>query len=81
MGHGLRAPYSANRQFFINMEDNYGLDPGRNWGYAVFGTVIEGTDVLDKINLVETHYLALMRIQHVPQEPVILEKVVLLPPL
>lgn len=74
-------PHSATRQFYFNMNDNAGLDPGRRWGYTVFGQVTEGTEILDKINLVETHYLPLMRMQHVPKEPVILGKVVLLPPL
>jgi len=74
-------PHSANRQFFINMEDNDGLNPGRGWGYTVFGTVIEGTDILDKINQVETHYRPLLRMQHVPKEPIMLENVVLLPEL
>ena len=44
-------PHSANAQFFINTKDNRSLNPksGR-WGYAVFGTVIEGMEVADKIS-------------------------------
>jgi len=44
-------PHSANAQFFINTKDNRNLDPksGR-WGYTVFGTVIEGMKVVDKIS-------------------------------
>lgn len=47
-------PHSANAQFFINVADNPRLDPqkkGRQgrWGYTVFGEVIEGMDVVDKI--------------------------------
>ena len=44
-------PHSANAQFFINTKDNRPLNPksGR-WGYAVFGSVIEGMDVVDKIS-------------------------------
>ena len=44
-------PHSANAQFFINTKDNRSLNPksGR-WGYAVFGTVIEGMKVVDKIS-------------------------------
>ena len=44
-------PDSATAQFFINSEDNRFLDwPGRDgWGYAVFGKVISGTEVVDKI--------------------------------
>ncbi len=48
-------PDSATAQFFINTQDNAFLDfPGRDgWGYAVFGKVISGTQVVDKIQLVK----------------------------
>jgi len=45
-------PHSANSQFFINVGDNSRLDPnkkGGSWGYTVFGSVIQGMDVVDKI--------------------------------
>lgn len=50
------APHSASAQFFINHADNSFLDyPGQDgWGYAVFGKVIEGMDVVDKIAEVAT---------------------------
>lgn len=47
-----RAPHSATAQFFINVKDNPNLDqPSDNsrWGYAVFGKVVSGMDVVDKI--------------------------------
>ena len=49
-------PHSASAQFFINHKDNAMLDyPSRdNWGYAVFGKVTEGLDVVDKIAKVQT---------------------------
>ena len=51
-------PHSATAQFFINSVDNGGgLDHGKTpqiWGYAVFGKVVEGMDVVDKIAKVET---------------------------
>ncbi|RMF73202.1 MAG: peptidyl-prolyl cis-trans isomerase [Planctomycetota bacterium] len=49
-------PHSATSQFFINVADNAMLDhPGHdNWGYAVFGRVVEGMDVVDRIKDVET---------------------------
>lgn len=72
-------PHSAKRQFFFNMKDNDNLDPGKTWGYAVFGTVIEGTDVLDKIALVETEYKALIRFQDAPREDVLLISATVLP--
>lgn len=47
-------PHSANTQFFINVADNDRLDPRKapyngSWGYTVFGSVIEGMEVVDKI--------------------------------
>lgn len=72
-------PHSAKRQFFFNMKDNDNLDPDKTWGYAVFGTVIEGTDVLDKIALVETEYKALIRFQDAPREDVLLILATVLP--
>ena len=50
------APHSASSQFFINVNDNQFLDfPGQDgWGYCVFGEVVEGKDVVDKIEKVET---------------------------
>ena len=49
-------PHSASAQFFINVNNNRFLDyPGQDgWGYAVFGKVIKGTEVVDKIRAVET---------------------------
>jgi len=48
-------PHSAGSQFFINVKDNKALDPQKDrWGYAVFGDVIEGMDVIDKIVKVKT---------------------------
>jgi cyclophilin family peptidyl-prolyl cis-trans isomerase len=48
-----RDPHSASAQFFINVADNATLDykapDARGWGYAVFGRVVEGMDVVDKI--------------------------------
>ncbi len=46
-------PHSATAQFFVNVQNNTSLDhtskDSQGWGYAVFGTVIEGMDVVDKI--------------------------------
>jgi cyclophilin family peptidyl-prolyl cis-trans isomerase len=52
-------PHSANSQFFINVADNSRLDPGKKlfggtWGYTVFGSVIQGMEVVDKIVNVQT---------------------------
>ncbi|MDF2176783.1 peptidylprolyl isomerase [Aliiglaciecola sp. CAU 1673] len=72
-------PHSAGRQFFFNMQDNPSLDPGRNWGYAVFGMVAEGMDVLDKIAAVETHIDPTFGWSDVPVEPVVIKKATILP--
>ena len=55
----LSDPHSANSQFFINVGDNSRLDPdkkasGGTWGYTVFGSVIQGMDLVDKIANVRT---------------------------
>ena len=55
----LGDPHSANSQFFINLGDNSRLDPQKSpvnglWGYTVFGYVIAGMDVVDKIAMAET---------------------------
>ncbi|MGB7196266.1 peptidylprolyl isomerase [Collimonas pratensis] len=62
-------PQSAGAQFFINVNNNEFLNyPGRDgWGYAVFGQVIKGMNVVDKIKQVKTAY------QDVPTTPVIIE--------
>ncbi len=51
----LNEPHTANAQFFINLVDNRRLDPqSTRWGYAVFGSVIEGMDVVDAIATLPT---------------------------
>jgi cyclophilin family peptidyl-prolyl cis-trans isomerase len=48
-------PHSATSQFYVNLADNAALDPQPSrWGYAVFGRVIEGMDVLERIGTVPT---------------------------
>ena len=70
-------PHSATAQFFINVKDNDFLNhSGKNmqgWGYTVFGKVIEGSEVLDKIRAVPTTSTG--GHQDVPTEPVIIESV------
>ena len=69
-------PHSASAQFFINTVDNSFLDyPGQDgWGYAVFGKVTDGTDVVDKIRKVPTGRSGMFA-SDVPKEPVIIEKI------
>lgn len=68
-------PHSASAQFFINVEDNTFLDHSskttEGWGYAVFGKVVEGMDVVDKIKAVSTTVRS--GHQDVPADDVIIE--------
>lgn len=69
------APHTAKAQFYINLSDNPSLDPQPDrWGYAVFGNVIEGMDVVDKIAGLPTGPQGNFS-QDVPQVPVIINNV------
>ncbi|GGK05895.1 peptidylprolyl isomerase [Pseudomonas matsuisoli] len=69
-------PHSASAQFFINVSDNSFLNhtaqTTQGWGYAVFGEVVEGMDVVEKIKAVATGSKA--GHQDVPLEDVVIEK-------
>jgi len=69
-------PHSATAQFFINTVDNDFLDfkapSGSGWGYCVFGQVVEGMDVVDKIRAVRTGNKGFH--QDVPLEDVVIQK-------
>lgn len=67
-------PHSATAQFFINVKDNRFLDyPGQDgWGYAVFGKVIQGTGVVDRIKRVPTG------MHDLPITPVVIESATIL---
>ena len=68
-------PHSANTQFFINVADNLRLNPGNNrWGYAVFGYVIEGMEVVDEIVAVRTGPQGQFR-SDVPVVPIVIKKI------
>jgi cyclophilin family peptidyl-prolyl cis-trans isomerase len=64
-------PHSATSQFFINVVDNASLDiSAQGWGYAVFGKVIEGMELVDKIAATKTQTVGAFR--DVPVEPIII---------
>jgi peptidyl-prolyl cis-trans isomerase B (cyclophilin B) len=67
-------PHSASAQFFINTKNNDFLNyPGQDgWGYAVFGKVSAGTDIVDELNNVKTSRSGMHA--DVPVEPIIIEK-------
>lgn len=71
-------PHSASAQFFINVKDNdflnHSAKTAQGWGYAVFGKVAEGMDVVNKIKAVATTMAA--GHQDVPAEDVIIESAV-----
>ena len=68
---------SATSQFFVNVKDNdflnYSGESAQGWGYAVFGEVVDGRDVVDKIKKVATGTTG--GHQNVPTAPVVIEKV------
>ena len=69
-------PHSATAQFFINVANNdflnFSSETSQGWGYAVFGRVVEGKDVVDAIKTVRTGRNGMH--QDVPVEPVVIEK-------
>jgi peptidyl-prolyl cis-trans isomerase B (cyclophilin B) len=73
-------PHSATAQFFINVSDNGFLNhtapSSQGWGYAVFGKVIAGTEVVDKIKAVKTGRKGFH--DDVPKDDVVIEKAVAL---
>jgi cyclophilin family peptidyl-prolyl cis-trans isomerase len=68
-------PHSGNAQFYINLGDNPALDPNAaRWGYAVFGRVISGMDVVDRIGNVATGAHPPIK-EEAPLKPVIVLKI------
>jgi cyclophilin family peptidyl-prolyl cis-trans isomerase len=67
-------PHGSDAQFYINLYDNEALDPNQTrWGYAVFGKVIQGMDVVDKIGNVATATHGAFK--DTPVEPVVIERI------
>mgnify|MGYP000885831658 CR=1 FL=1 len=71
-----QVPHSATAQFFINTTDNDFLnhkgESTQGWGYAVFGRVVEGTDIVDRIEAVKTGRRGMH--DDVPLDDVVIEK-------
>ncbi len=73
-------PHSATSQFYFNVVDNEKLDPSsRRWGYAVFGEVTSGMEVLAAMALVPTEFNSKLEWPDFPVQDIILKKATLLP--
>jgi peptidyl-prolyl cis-trans isomerase A (cyclophilin A) len=69
------APHSGNAQFFVDLVDNPDLDPvPTRWGYTVFGRVVQGMDVVDRIGATATGATGPFK-QDAPLKPVIIQKI------
>ena len=69
-------PHSGNSQFYLNIADNGALDPQPSrWGYAVFGRIVQGMDVVDDIGAVATGEVKQFE-KDVPLKPVIIIRIV-----
>jgi len=78
MAKQLTDAHSATNQFFINLNDNDNLNPGSSWGYAVFGEVIEGYDILEIMSQVEVGYSDELGYPTVPKKMITIIRVVIL---
>ena len=71
-------PHSGDRQFYVNVADNADLDPlPTRWGYAVFGRVVEGMEVVDRISVSPTGAMGPFK-QEAPMQAVVIQKIELL---
>ena len=69
-------PHSATSQFYFNLADSSSLDPNpKNWGYTVFGQVIEGVDVLENISKVNVGYSEKIQSENVPTEGISITRI------
>jgi peptidyl-prolyl cis-trans isomerase A (cyclophilin A) len=69
-------PHSATSQFYFNLSDNPSLDPNaKNWGYTVFGEIVEGMDILKKISQVPVDFSIKLNSENVPIEPITIKQI------
>ncbi len=72
------APHSGNSQLYVNLVDNPDLDPlPTRWGYAVFGRVVQGMDVVDRIGVTATGAFGPFK-SDAPLKPVVIQKIELI---
>ena len=68
-------PHSGDAQFYVNLADNAALDPNQTrWGYAVFGKVVQGMEVVDQISVVPTGSRGPFK-ENAPLKPVVIQKI------
>jgi peptidyl-prolyl cis-trans isomerase A (cyclophilin A) len=68
-------PHGGDAQFYVNLYDNEALDPNKTrWGYAVFGKVVQGMEVVDKIGNVPTGSRGMFK-EDAPMQPVIIQRI------
>lgn len=68
-------PHGSDAQFYVNLYDNEALDPNKTrWGYAVFGKVVQGMDVVDRIGNVATGSRGPLK-EDAPLKPVVIERI------
>ena len=74
------SPHSGNAQFYVNLVDNPDLDPvPTRWGYAVFGRIVQGMDVIDRIGETSTGAVGPFKSDS-PLKPVIVERIEIISP-
>ena len=68
-------PHAGDCQFYVNLFDNGALDPNQTrWGYAVFGKIVQGMDVVDRIGNVATGARGPFK-EDAPLQPVVIERI------
>jgi peptidyl-prolyl cis-trans isomerase A (cyclophilin A) len=68
-------PHAGDCQFYVNLYDNEALDPNKTrWGYAVFGKITQGMDVVDRIGNVATGSRGIFK-EDAPLQPVVIERI------
>jgi len=76
-----RGPHTATRQFFFNLNDNTSLNPEKgDWGYTVFGRIVEGLDVLEKMAKLESKpFDDATGWRDVPENPPVIKRIEIVP--
>jgi cyclophilin family peptidyl-prolyl cis-trans isomerase len=68
-------PHGGDSQFYVNLFDNAALDPNQTrWGYAVFGKIVQGMEVVDRIGNVATGHKGPFK-EDAPQQQVVIERI------